>query len=91
MCTCVLYISPVPHQLEHFFEQRMSGSYVHANAFLMRFPRPVLASFMRVTRFFSGAVVAVLLVMTVLEVRYGSLVPVALYNSSIVELFLCWY
>ena len=46
----------------------MSGSYVHANAFLMRFPRPVLASLMRVTRFFSGAVVAVLLVMTVLEV-----------------------
>lgn len=47
----------------------MSGSYVHANAFLMRFPRPVLASVMRVTRFFSGALVAVLLVMTLLEVR----------------------
>lgn len=46
----------------------MSGSYVHANAFLMRFPRPVLASCMRVTRFVSGAVVAVLLVMTFLEV-----------------------
>ncbi|CAN0020353.1 unnamed protein product [Ascophyllum nodosum] len=55
------------NELQHFFEQRMSGSYVHANAFLMRFPRPVLASLMRVTRFFSGAVVAVLLVMTVLE------------------------
>lgn len=47
----------------------MSGSYVHANAFLMRFPRPVLASCMRVTRFVSGAVVAVLLVMTFLEAR----------------------
>lgn len=46
----------------------MSGSYVHANAFLMRFPRPVLASVMRVTRFVSGAVVAVLLVVTVIEV-----------------------
>lgn len=47
----------------------MSGSYVHANTFLMRFPRPVLASLMRVTRFVSGSVVAVLLVMTFLEVR----------------------
>ncbi|CAM9846126.1 unnamed protein product, partial [Scytosiphon promiscuus] len=55
------------NELQHFFEQRMSGSYVHANTFLMRFPRPVLASLMRVTRFVSGAVVAVLLVMTFLE------------------------
>lgn len=46
----------------------MAGSYAHANTFLMRFPRPVLASVMRVTRFFSGAVVAVLLVLTVLQV-----------------------
>ncbi|CAM9743593.1 unnamed protein product, partial [Laminaria digitata] len=55
------------NELQHFFERRMSGSYVHANAYLMRFPRPVLASLMRVIRFVSGAVVAVLLVMTFLE------------------------
>ncbi|CAN0368680.1 unnamed protein product, partial [Ectocarpus fasciculatus] len=55
------------NELQHFFELRMSGSYVHANTFLMRFPRPVLASLMRVTRFVSGSVVAVLLVMTFLE------------------------
>ncbi|CAM9970570.1 unnamed protein product, partial [Discosporangium mesarthrocarpum] len=55
------------NELPHIFEERMEGSYVHANAFLQRFPKPVLASAMRVTRFFSGALVAVLLVLTFLE------------------------
>lgn len=55
-------------QLPHFFDQRMSGSYEHASAFLMRFPKPMLASVMRVIRFYSGAIVAVMLVLTFLEV-----------------------
>ncbi|CAM9271814.1 unnamed protein product [Choristocarpus tenellus] len=55
------------NELPHIFEDRMEGSYVHANAYLQRFPKPVLASAMRVTSFFSGAIVAVLLVLTFLE------------------------
>ena len=45
----------------------MEGSYKHANAYLSSFPAPVWASVMRTVRFVSGAFVAVLLVVTMLE------------------------
>ncbi|CAM9428503.1 unnamed protein product [Chrysoparadoxa australica] len=55
------------NELPHIFHRRMLGSYQHANTYIEQFPRPLYASAMRLTRFLSGALVAVLLGLTLLD------------------------
>jgi autophagy-related protein 9 len=72
------------NELPHIFERRMQGSYMHANAYLEQFPKPVLDSAMHLVRFLSGSLIAVMLLMTVLE--DGVLLYVKLWDRN-----LLWY
>jgi len=55
------------NELPHFFERRLNGSYKYANQYIKQFQSPLKQVLARCTRFISGSLAAVLLLLTVID------------------------
>ncbi|CAM9422454.1 unnamed protein product, partial [Heterosigma akashiwo] len=55
------------NELPHFFERRMAGSYKYANLYLAQFSSPLAQLAARGVRFVSGALLTVLLLLTLID------------------------
>ena len=76
------------NELPHVFERRLSASYAPAEAYMRHFSRPLVTALARCVSFVAGALVAVLLLLTLfdesieLKSRSGT--------SGPKELVMCW-